>query len=279
VLVPYEVAQGFWSDEAYKSRWLAIPDGETIGFDGDGHWTFPIGTVLAKEFIVNGARVETRLMMRHDDGNWSGYAYVWDETESDATLLFSGLAVDAGGQTWSIPDNSECSLCHNPTVGGAVGPEHRQMDTLAHYPSTGRTANQIDTLTHIGMLDALDPATIDPFPAFDDATATLEERARAYLHINCAFCHQPGGPTRAELDFRYDTPLADMEACGLGPIHGDLGVAGAQLIAPGDPARSVVALRMDVRDANQMPPVGSNLVDVDGVQLVRDWIATLKGCP
>jgi hypothetical protein len=32
---------------------------------------------------------------------------------------------------------------------------------------------------------------------------------------------------------------------------------------------------MALRDANAMPPLGSNLVDAAGVALIRDWIDAL----
>src|SRR6185503_3436201 len=47
-LVPYEPAAPFWSDNATKERWLAIPNGTSIGVGADGDFTFPNGTVLVK---------------------------------------------------------------------------------------------------------------------------------------------------------------------------------------------------------------------------------------
>ena len=48
------------------------------------------------------------------------------------------------------------------------------------------------------------------------------------------------------------------------------------LIAPGDPDRSVLLHRLAHRGRGQMPPLVSNRVDEDAVQLFRDWIRTLK---
>jgi hypothetical protein len=63
------------------------------------------------------------------------------------------------------------------------------------------------------------------------------------------------------------------------PSGGDLGVADARLIAPGDPDRSVVVTRIETLDPqHRMPPVGSNVVDAAGVRLLRDWIGQLSGC-
>jgi hypothetical protein len=35
---------------------------------------------------------------------------------------------------------------------------------------------------------------------------------------------------------------------------------------------------MSRRDANQMPPLASSVVDTAGVALVREWIAGLDAC-
>ena len=34
--------------------------------------------------------VETRLFMRHPDGDWAGYTYEWNAQRTDATLVQGG---------------------------------------------------------------------------------------------------------------------------------------------------------------------------------------------
>ena len=49
-------------------------------------------------------------------------------------------------------------------------------------------------------------------------------------------------------------------------------------IAPGDPARSALAQRIGSRwAALQMPPLGTETVDGEAYDLIRDWIADLDG--
>jgi mono/diheme cytochrome c family protein len=79
------------------------------------------------------------------------------------------------------------------------------------------------------------------------------------------------------MDLRYDTPMSAANACNVTPTRGDLGVPGAKLITPANPAASVLYLRMNRRGANQMPPVGSNLVDTDGAALLEQWIQQMDG--
>jgi hypothetical protein len=59
-------------------------------------------------------------------------------------------------------------------------------------------------------------------------------------------------------------------------VHHTYGISDARLIAPGEPDRSVLFRRVSQRGAGQMPPLSSNLVDPDAVQLLRDWIADMK---
>jgi hypothetical protein len=141
------------------------------------------------------------------------------------------------------------------------------------YP-TGRTANQLDTLEAIGMF-ATSPTRPTAMPNPADATQPLADRARAYLHTNCSQCHRPGGGTAVDLDLRYTTAIASTNACNVAPTLDDLGIAGAKIIAPGDAAHSVLYLRMNRRDANQMPPIASRLVDTDGAVLLQQWISGL----
>ncbi|MBN8281208.1 MAG: hypothetical protein J0M16_11405, partial [Gammaproteobacteria bacterium] len=111
-----------------------------------------------------------------------------------------------------------------------------------------------------------------------DGSAALAERARAYLHTNCAQCHRPGGPTPSSLDFRATTALAATNACDAPPQAGDLGITDGRIIAPGDPARSVLLARIGRRDAAGMPPLGSNVPDGEGVALLAAWVSSLAGC-
>ena len=81
------------------------------------------------------------------------------------------------------------------------------------------------------------------------------------------------------MDLRYTTPLTEMNACNATPQAGDLGIgSGARLIAPGSSDNSIVVNRMNRRDAHAMPPVGSTVIDAEGVTLISQWIDGLTGC-
>lgn len=278
-LIPYAPSAAFWSDGAVKTRWMAVPNNTTISVAADGDWTFPNGTVLVKNFELNGQLIETRLFMRHTDtGNWGGYTYRWNDAHTDATLVSGGVIADIGGQDWIYPSEAQCLQCHTGAAGGSLGLETRQLNTNFTYASTGRTANQLTTLQAIGMF-ASAPSALTPYPDPFDTSQPIGDRARAYLHTNCAQCHRPGGGTPVNLDLRFSTAIASTNTCNVAPASGDLGVAGATVIAPGDASRSVLYLRMSRRDANRMPPIGSNIVDTQGASLLQQWINGMAaGC-
>jgi len=277
-LIPYAPNAPFFSDGAVKTRWLALPDGQRITIDAANDFQFPNGSVLVKNFALAGQLVETRLFMRHNDGNWAGYTYEWNGAQSDATRVIGGKTVTVNGQTWEFPSEAQCLQCHTNAAGRALGLEIGTLNGNFGYP-TGRTANQLTTLNAI---DTLTPAlTLTPaqLPVIPDpaGAAPLGERARAYLHANCSYCHRPGGPTTVDLDFRYTTTLANTQACDITPVN-NLGIANARRIAPGAAARSVVVARVNRVGADAMPPLARHTIDTAGVQLLTTWIDGLANC-
>lgn len=279
-MLPYAVNAAFWSDGADKSRWLAVPDGTSITTQTPGRWTPPASTVLRKDFRLSGQLIETRLLMRHPDGVWAGYTYEWNSAQTDATRVVGGKVKAIGSQSWIYPSEGDCLQCHTDVAGRTLGLETAQLNGDLTYAQTNRTANQLTTLGAIGLLS---PTLGDPtgLPAYVDphgSAGTLEQRARAYLHTNCSQCHQPNGPTPVTLDLRYATPLAATGACDVAPAEGNLGLTNAKVIAPGAPDSSVLLARINRRDADAMPPLGSSVVDAAGVALVRQWIQGLGSC-
>jgi uncharacterized repeat protein (TIGR03806 family) len=280
-LLPYAPNAPFWSDGADKERYFALPNGTSLTVTPDGDIDFPNGTVLVKNFRLGSRPVETRLFMRHTDGEWAGYSYEWNAQGTDATRVIGGKTVTAVGQTWVFPSESQCLACHTAAAGRSLGLEIAQLNGSLRYAQTGRTANQIATLNAIGLFNpalttapAALPALPDPF----GSAGTLTERARAYLHTNCSQCHRPNGGTPTDFDLRYTTTLAGTNGCDRPPQAGELGLVDARIIAPGAAARSVLVARMNRRDAQAMPPLASAVVDAAGVDLLTRWVDSLAGC-
>lgn len=269
-LIPYEINAPFWSDGGTKRRWFAIPDGTSIHIDDEGHLELPIGSVVAKEFTVGRSRVETRLLVRHEDGDWAGYTYRWDASQSDATLVPNSAngTLSQSPQPWYFPHRGECLRCHQAAAGHTLGLERSQLD---------RRVDEIDQLAmfeRIGLFDRRVPRGA----ALPRGPATLEQRARAWLHGNCSYCHRPGATGQGEMDLRFDTPFAAMNVCNVRPRFGSYNISDARRIVPGDPGRSMLLRRMGATGPARMPPLGTRDFDKQGVALVGDWIRSLTAC-
>lgn len=283
-LVGYSINAEFWSDNASKKRYFALPSmtaSFTPGADGD--WSIPLRSVFVKTFSLGGVLVETRLLMRQSDGDWAGYSYEWNDAQTDATLVGpAGKDRSFPGQTWTYPSRGQCLQCHSSAAGYSLGLETQQLNRKFTYPQTGIQAHELTTLSAptIAMLtpQIVKPGSL-PKLADPDGKKNIDLRARAYLHTNCSMCHRPGGSTPVGLNLLASTPLPSTNTCDIDPTKGSLGLPSAKIIAPGAPDSSVLLARMNSRDPIvQMPPIGTHVIDVNGVALLRQWISSLTGC-
>ena len=281
-VIPYDINALLWSDHADKGRFMAIPDGTTIDVDTEGRFDLPVGSVVGKNFLLNGQLIETRLLLHHEPPHgWKGYSYEWNDIETEATLLTSAKDKDVNGQIWHYPSRAECDSCHTAIAGFTLGPEVGQLNRSFVYPSTGIEANQLITLESINVLtNALtDSEKATAFYAIDDTAYSAGRRARSYLHSNCANCHQPGGPGGGNMDLRMATTLEDARICNEAPLGNTLGLINPVIVAPGDPSNSILVLRMEDLGQHRMPPIASSVVDTQAITVIRDWISGLSECP
>ena len=275
---------------------------------------FPTDTVLVKTLslpladgVVETPRaIETQIL--HFDGrDWRGYSYRWNDEQTDAQL------VDAAGDsrvlqvrdanapggvrqlTWKFSSRTDCLRCHNPWPEYLLAFNLPQLNRDHEWQ--GETRNQLATLQQLGVLVHTDgktdltqgaagelagwqePALAPRLPNPFHSTESLDERARAYLHVQCAHCHRFGGGGSAYVQLNKELPLAETRAVGIRPAQGTFGIHDAELIAPGDPYRSTLFFRMAKLGPGHMPHIGSSTVDTRGLALVHDWIAQLPHRP
>ena len=295
-LIPYDVIVPFWSDGATKLRFISLPD-EKIKFAPTGEWVFPRGTVFVKTFELATSemnpnlkrRLETRLLVCDSAGSVYGVVYKWRADNRDADLLATNLteaiaiqtATGVRTQMWYYPSRADCLTCHTRLAGGVLGVKTRQLNRGFTYPS-GVTDNELRAWNHIGLFDTnFSDADIKKFPKLaniTDTTRSLEDRARSYLDANCAQCHRPKG-TVAYFDARYDTPLARQGLID-GPVLIDERIDdNPRIIKPNDIWRSILFMRTDTTEAFKMPPLARNIIDEQGMKLMRQWIESLPGPP
>ena len=289
-IIPYEMIEPFWSDNAEKYRWMAIPnDGshntteEQIQFSADDNWVFPKGAVLIKHFELGGRRLETRFEVLGDDDVYYYLTYKWNAAQTDADLIEDAVdeevLVNGTPQIWHYPSRLECLSCHLPEVGSVLGPKTRNLNKAITYPSTGITSNQLVTLSSLGILNAtITTSNVGDFMAVaakDDLSASLEYRARSYIDVNCSNCHQPAVTNVAMFDARITTPLENQNII-YGPVVYDEGLSDPSVIIPMDVANSMMHFRMNsLANGIQMPPLAKNMVDQEGVNLIAEWINSL----
>lgn len=295
-VLPYSINAPAWADFATAERFIALPPDTTIEVVRKRFWNFPKDTVLMKTISMEtergnpetALRLETQLL--HFNGaRWQGYSYRWNEDQSDATL------VPAGGDSiqleivdeehpdgklnyeWRVSSRAECAVCHTPFQNylSVLSFEEAQLNRERKYGDI--VDNQLRALAHIKVLPesvwSESKGTkahylVDPH----DSSASLTLRARSYLHTNCRHCHRNngGGGSTIELDAAMSQDA--MKAIGVKPTQGTFQILGAEVIAPGDPFRSVLLYRMSKLGKGRMPYSGSSIVDVQGTRLIKEWI-------
>ncbi|EDP70587.1 Glucose/sorbosone dehydrogenase [Flavobacteriales bacterium ALC-1] len=289
-LIPYDMIEPFWSDGAAKTRWMAIPnDGsydtadEQITFSNDEAWDFPRGSVLIKHFEVGGQRLETRFEVKGDDDVYYYLTYKWNAAETDATLLNAAVdedvIVNGVTQSWHYPSRNECASCHFPQNGSVLGPKTRNLNKAILYPSSGITMNQLVNFSELGLItETITTGNVSTYPAVaakDDLSASLEDRARSYIDVNCSSCHNPTVDNVAMFDARYTTSLGNQNIV-YGDVVYDEGLTNPKVIIPQDVANSMAHFRMNSTQTGiEMPPIAKDVVDTAGVQLIEDWINSL----
>jgi mono/diheme cytochrome c family protein len=90
--------------------------------------------------------------------------------------------------------------------------------------------------------------------------------------VNCANCHFPGGPVPAAFDARLSRPLAEAGLIIHGALVNNLGNTNNRVIVPGLLTNSALYLRASTRGSIKMPPLGSTVVDTQGMAVVAAWI-------
>jgi hypothetical protein len=293
-LIAYDVNSPLWSDGAAKERYVSLPPGTKIGVkdcdvdpakcapiqeggtgEEEGHFDLPVKTVLVKTFIIDGKRVETRLLMRFAATTWLGFSYEWNDEETDATLLADFKDKPVGDQTWHYPSRSQCLECHTKAGGRSLGLSTRQLDRVHTYPEGAM--NQVEKFVALGYLDAM-PKALDAYPD-PFGSAPLEQRARSYLQTNCSICHRAGG-TVSDVDLRFTTSFADTTLCNGMVIKGTGDPLLPQVrLVPGSPESSNLSFRMHDTTNYRMPKIGSNMVDPMGTALIDQWITSIESCP
>jgi uncharacterized repeat protein (TIGR03806 family) len=297
-VVPYDINTALFSDDAEKFRFVRLPTGTAVRYDPEQVFEFPVGTILVKTFAYprdardpsQGRRlIETRLLIRRAD-KWIGLPYVWNADQTEATLRIIGGLVevtwrDQSGQErhvpYQVPNTNHCKGCHeNNKEMRPIGLRADQLNRV--YPFGEGAENQLSRWVKLGILreGPADPHMAPRLAVWDNpTTGTLDERARAWLDVNCAHCHNPEGPAKnTGLDLRKSQNDPAKWGVWKAPVAAGKGTGGrSYAIVPGKPDESIVMYRLESTEPGVlMPDLGRRTVDRAGNALVRAWIGSLK---
>ncbi|AUX24082.1 hypothetical protein SOCEGT47_046150 [Sorangium cellulosum] len=283
-VLEYKPAIELWSDAAAKRRFVSIPKGQKVDASDPDAFMYPVGTQFWKEFRVQRADgamrlAETRLLRKTEDG-WLYTSYVWSEDEREAIQMVNAEGVpDLYGTGHTVPTRDQCKECHSGRTDFILG-----WDAFMLGP--GAEGLTRESLVELGLIEGGSDLALS-IPGNE-----VERQALGYLHANCGVsCHNeavdaPARDTglflRLEKDDLASVLTTDAVRTGVNKRPDDNAkFEGLEItdpahwyaIRPGDPARSLLVARQEMRGfEGQMPRIGTNKVDPTGVQVVTRWI-------
>ncbi|MBX3130211.1 MAG: hypothetical protein KF718_26065 [Polyangiaceae bacterium] len=267
-VIAFGVRYPLWSDGAEKARFFRLPPGEVIDTSNMDFWKFPLGTRAWKEFSLGGKRLETRYLEKRGSGpeGWLEISYVWDAGETNALPMVLGQP-NVAGTSHDVPSSQDCTQCHNGAGDVLIGVSAIQL-------SAGGTLSE---WTAAGRFSIAPPTDIDV-----PGTGNVQD-ALGYLHAQCGHCHNDVHFLASKRLMRLRLPSAPLSPgqtpTYLTTIGGAMShsIAGSTIaVVPGAPDQSQLFLRMTKRDFDAMPPLGTKVVDPEGLATISTWISSLQ---
>jgi hypothetical protein len=265
-----------WLPGVQVQRWFAVPADKALKFSLAEDWQLPEGAVVIHHYRAADAGrkpLETRFLVVGVRSCY-GVSYRWEDGGEDAVWVedLDGMALGDLG-FWPLPV-PEPYLAF-PGASPAFMPylSTRQLNR----PGPG---NPIRVWADEGLLEGVPGDTalaqMSRMVPYDAGHATVEDRVRSYLDVNCSACHRPGGSSRGKFDARFETALR-----GAGLIDGvleagDLGVAGARIVVPGNPDQSILYRRLANEDFFRMPPGKYHTNPAPILSALKEWIAAMN---
>lgn len=309
-VLPYKPASSLFSDYAHKKRFVWMPPGVSATYNTDSTvLELPVGAVLIKTFYYDNVQnvtpvgatriVETRLMIRKATG-WIFANYVWNAAQTEAYYDLAGsftpiTFIDENNVersvNYRIPSDAQCIVCHkkrevinNVPVETYVpiGIKPQNLNNGAFSSSTAR--NQLSKWIEQGYLQgnftypSIANSTID----YEDTSKPILLRARSYVDINCAHCHQDNRhcdyrPMRFAFTETANNPT-NMGVCVDTQDMQDFPAALSKIVTPGNINRSMMYYRLNTTDeAIRMPLHGRTIIHDEGIALIQAWINSLSG--
>jgi uncharacterized repeat protein (TIGR03806 family) len=181
--------------------------------------------------------------------------------------------IDAAGKkqsfVYQVPNMNQCKGCHERSGEMTpIGPSVRQLND----------GQQLQHWETAGLLKGLPKDHIPALVNYSDANASLDDRVKAYLDINCAHCHNATGPARSS-GLYLDWNSKDRTAYGFlkPPVAAGRGSGNLRFsIVPGKPDESILLYRLRSTDPGEMmPELGRTQMQPEAIALIREWISNM----
>ncbi len=295
-VIPYDLNSALFTDYAFKQRFVKIPKASKVNFNPDDILDFPEGTILIKNFFYpadfrrpaeNIRILETRLLI-NEAGNWKALPYIWNEEQTEAYLNVAGKNISV---TWthfdgavkninySVPNMNQCKGCHlRGDKVMPIGPTARQLNGDYHYIDGKK--NQLFHWQQLNVIENMpDITAISRLASYEDQSVSINDRARAWLEINCAHCHRADGPAKnSGLYLLANENDPAKLGVGKAPVAAGKGSGGLLYdIVPAKPDESILQFRIEsLHPGIMMPELGRSITHEEGVALVREWIMNMQ---
>ena len=293
----YTINTPLFSNYAEKARFIYLPQGNKIDIQRQGPLRFEEGAVLIKNFYYPADErmedskrriLETRLLIK-EKTSWKPLNYLWNEEQSEAMLNYVGAKIDvvwkdkAGDShslVYQVPNLNQCKNCHSrDNVISPIGVTAAQLNR--QYEGVATAINQLDYFDQQGLFNGFtSAAAYEALPVWDAVlTASVDQRAKAYLDANCAHCHSAQGSAKnSGLYLEYHQSNARRRGVYKPPIAAGKGSGDFQYdIVPGKPEASIFIYRVGSNDpAIRMPEIGRSVVHKEGIALLTQYIQELR---
>lgn len=293
-LIPYELKSPLFSDYAHKERYIVLPDGAKVSYNDEQVFDFPVGTKIIKSFYYyhneskpeKGRRIiETRLLIHEEEG-WLALPYVWNDDQTDAYLDVAGDTKEVEWKDhrgkkqkiqYSVPNVNQCKGCHlYKDEIKPIGPTARQLNSSIKMNDVEIV--QLKHWQNENLIEGLPAEEAWPQISDYEKDGSLDDRARAYLDINCAHCHNRNGPANTSglyLDIHEQDPM--HLGVNKQPVAAGRGSGGRPYnIVPGEPSKSILLYRMQSEDPGvMMPEISRKMIHKEGVELISEWISSM----
>jgi len=267
--IKYDLATTLFTDYAEKSRFIKVPAGTKLEITNNGLPKFPDGTILVKTFYywndkrdpTKGKRIiETRILQKVND-QWRAGTYIWNAEQTEAVLATGGLKanvnwLDETGNireiSYKVPSVKQCGSCHNS--GNQLNPIGFKVQNLnINLPVNNTRVNQLEYFGDRGITNKITASSFAALPVWNNTAYSLEQRARAYLEVNCAHCHNENG------------------FCASSKFRPGIQNSLSETKIPEKGAKILKFLR-----SGRMPLLGTTIVHQEGVQLIEEYVRSVK---